>query len=163
MGRPKTTPRGQHQTLRQPTIAELARDVDRAVADADDQNTLAFQVEGLERIDVRVRVNRLSVKPPRELWQLWVPVMPGGDDQMVVASLFVVESDPPGPVFEPLGFANRRLKVNRVSQVEVVGQVLEVLSNVRMMTKGRILGRHREVRELQLLLGGVDVKRPVGR
>ena len=66
-----------------PLRDELGNDVDAAVADPDDHDPLAVQVERLGRIDVVVGVERRAVETPREVGERRVPVVAVADQQRI--------------------------------------------------------------------------------
>jgi hypothetical protein len=59
--------RGEEDGVRDRLAAQLGDDVDRAVADPDDQHPLAVEVERRARVDVVVRVDRRAVEVAGEL------------------------------------------------------------------------------------------------
>jgi hypothetical protein len=66
-------------------LRELARHIGGAVADADDQDPFALQVERLGRVDVVVRVDRVAGELTGEVRVARIPVVPVGHHQSVEA------------------------------------------------------------------------------
>ncbi len=153
----------QHHRLR--PFGDIDRDVDRRVADADDENPLA-----LERIGdaVVVRVHRLAVERPREVGQARVGQVAIGDDHRPVV--------PRRPFAATRWLAGHReaaggrgngddgaAEADALAQAEAVGVGLEVGQHLSVGGVVRQRLGEWEIRPAEALAGRIDVQAAVRR
>ena len=153
---------GQIGVLR--VVGGIDGDVHRRVAHAEDDDVLAGDL-GLLLVVVGVHLlaGEVLAARKRRLRPARVPVMPVGDDHGVVGRrLAVAGADLEPPVGQALDVLDPDPEPDPVAEAEVVDVVVEVLGDVVVTGEVGIGLRHREVRELHALAGGVDVQRSVG-
>ncbi len=116
------------ERLGHPPVRELAGDVHRRVAHADDDHLLATHLDGLERVHVGVAVHQDAVELARVVGEAGAPVVPVGDHEVgVAAGLPRRQGDVPAAVVVARGPLDTGVELDVVAQVEVVDVVAEVL------------------------------------
>ena len=160
-----TAPRGHDQPCRHSAVAQLARNIHRAIADADHQHPLAVQIVRRKGVDIFVRVDLDAVELTREggLGPARVPVVAVGHDQHVEGMhLAVVERDPPAAVGHPLGMLDSGVEPDRILHAEVFGIGPKVGGDLRVVREVGIVGRKRKVVKRDRVARRVDVQRAIG-
>ena len=159
---PGARPGGQGDGVLQCLGGQLDGDVGRTVADADDQDAFAGQVQRVLRIDVVVGVDGLAGELAWEVGVSGVPVVAVADDEQIeLAGRALLVGDVPPPVGPPRGVLHAVVELDVLQQAERVGVRVEIGLDVAVVREGRKVLRDRKVLERQPFLRGVDVQRAV--
>ncbi len=156
---PGAAPCGQQH--RAGAAAQVHRDVDRRIAEADDEHALALE---RRRRAVVVRVQRLAVETARESGPARIPEVAVGDDhRAILARAPVVERYLPAPACGGFDCANLAPEAHVLAHSEALCVGFEVLEHLPVRQEVRLVVGDGEVRVTQAPAARVDMQAAVGR
>ena len=136
-------------------MTDVHGDLRAAVADADHHHLfvlVAVAVAVLLRVD---GVDRGVGGVVGEVGRVVVPV--GDDEGVVVTDLARAEGHPPDAVRQAFGALHRAVEVDRITQLEVLDEAVQVGVHLAVRGEIRVVPGHREIAELVQALGRVHV------
>ena len=156
---PHPAPGGDPQVFGDRPLGQLAGDVHRRVAHADDHDVLAAHVDRVERVAIGVAVEGRPVELAGIVRDARAPVVAVADEQHVVQSRFAGRQGHfPQAVGVAPGLLDRGVEGDRLTQAKVVDVVLEILMQLGVVRKVRPVAGDGEVLERQSPFGRVDVQ-----